>query len=166
MLQHNDPVGVTPAFSITTLTDSARIGELHDLVIAAFRDLAIDPPSGVLKETASDFLERLKTETVLVAEAEGALVGSVFCARKPNSLYVGRLAVRDDFRRRGVASALLDMAQAEARRMSIHRLTLATRIALTSNVTFFRKHGFVVVAEQSHPGFSHATSYDMELVLD
>lgn len=156
---------MTRAFSITTFTDTARVGELHGLVVAAFRDLPIDPPSSVLKESEADFLARIETETAFVAEADGALVGSVFCAREHDSLYIGRLAVREDFRKRGVASALLEAAKADAIRRGIGRLTLATRIALAGNVALFRKHGFVVVAEQTHAGFSHPTSYDMELVL-
>ena len=162
-------------FSIAPLTDIARIGELHSLVLNAFRDLAIDPPSSVLKETVADFAARLKTETALVAEVHGSiiqhsvahssLVGGVFCADTGDSLYVGRLAVRGDARRLGVASALLEAAKAEARGLGLGRLTLSTRIALTSNVALFRKHGFVVTAEQSHPGFSHPTFYDMELRL-
>jgi ribosomal protein S18 acetylase RimI-like enzyme len=156
---------MTPAFQIANFTDTTRIEELHNLVLAAFRDLSIDPPSSVLKESVSDFLTRLRTETAIVAQAEGALVGAVFCAAKDDSLYVGRLAVRDDFRRRGAASALLQAASAEARRRALPRLTLSTRIALASNVALFSKHGFVVVAEQSHPGFSYPTSYDMELRL-
>lgn len=153
------------AFTIATLTDVSRVEELHSLVVAAFRDLPIDPPSGVLKETVDDFRERLKTERALVVEVEGALIGGVFCATRQDSLYVGRLAVRDDFKRKGVASALLDAAKAEARRLGFQRITLSSRIALKSNIALFRKHGFVVVAEQSHPGFSHPTSYDMELKL-
>lgn len=152
-------------FAITTLTDLSRIDELHSLTVAAFRDLPIDPPSGVLKETVDDFRERLKTETALVVEVEGALIGGVFCATRQASLYVGRLAVREDFKRKGVASALLDAAKAEARRLGFQRVTLSSRIALKSNIALFMKHGFVVVAESSHPGFSHPTSYDMELKL-
>ena len=34
-----------------------------------------------------------------------------------------------------------------------------------SNIKLFRKHGFVVVGESSHPGFSDPTSCDMELKL-
>jgi GNAT superfamily N-acetyltransferase len=147
------------------LTDISRIDELHDLVTNAFRDLAIDPLSGVLKETVDDFRNRLKSETALVVEVEGALVGGVFCATRKDSLYVGRLAVRDDFKRKGIASALLDATKAEARRLGFQRVTLSSRIALPSNIALFRKHGFVVVAESSHPGFSHPTSCDMELKL-
>jgi tRNA threonylcarbamoyladenosine biosynthesis protein TsaE len=153
------------AVSIVTFTDAARIDELYRLVVGAFRHLPIDPPSGMLKETPADFLTRLKTETALVAEAGGVLVGSVFCAPIEDALYIGRLAVRDDFRRRGVASALIEAAKAEARRRAFHRLTLSTRIALTDNVALFTRHGFVVIAEQTHAGFSHPTSYDMELAL-
>src|SRR6185369_5318327 len=116
-----------------------RVVELHRLVQGAFADLPIDPPSGVLKETLADFRDRLQRETALVAESldppnRGALVGSVFCIEQSGSLYVGRLAVRSDFRRRGVASALLDAAKAEALRRGIGRLTLSTRIALADNV--------------------------------
>jgi GNAT superfamily N-acetyltransferase len=158
------------AVVVHAFADVSRVGELHRLVHDAFASLPIDPPSGVLKETVADFRDRLQREIALVAEAlappdEGALVGSVFCIERKDALYVGRLAVRNDFRRRGVASALLDAAKAEAVRRGIGRLTLSTRIALADNVMLFRKHGFAIVAATCHPGFSHATSYDMELRL-
>jgi len=54
---------------------------------------------------------------------------------------------------------------AEARQIGAQRLTLGCRIALASNVALFRGHGFVVVRETCHPGFTTPTSYDMELTL-
>ena len=151
------------AFTIFHLTDATRVDELHALVTAAFRNLQVDPPSGVLKETAEDFLARLSSETALVAERDATLIGGVFCAEKTDSLYVGRLAVRHDVRRFGVASALLDAAKDEARRRGKDKVTLSTRISLVSNIALFTKHGFVKVAETCHPGFSQPTSMDMEL---
>jgi GNAT superfamily N-acetyltransferase len=161
---------MSAAFVIKTMRDASRVAELHRLVHDAFAGLSIDPPSGVLKETIADFRDRLRRETALVAEAvdapdAGALVGSVFCIEQEYALYVGRLAVRDDFRRRGVASALLDAAQAEALRRGIGRLTLSARIALTDNVALFSRYGFEIVAATCHPGFAEPTSYDMELRL-
>lgn len=135
------------------------------LVQAAFRGLPIEPPSGVFKETITDFSVRLTAQTVFVAQANGGLVGTIFCLPREGALYVGRLAVIPPWRRRGVAGALLDAAKAEAPRLGARRLTLNARIMMPGNVALFQKHGFVVTGEGTHPGFTAPTFYTMALLL-
>jgi predicted N-acetyltransferase YhbS len=153
------------AFAIRRFHDASRIEELLALAHGAFRDLPIDPPSSVLKETTADFAARLKSDTCFVVESDGAFIGSVFCTPEDDALYIGRLAVRPDWRRRGIANALVEAAKTEARRIGAKRMTLGCRIALAGNLALFRRHGFAVVAETCHPGFTTPTSYDMELRL-
>jgi predicted N-acetyltransferase YhbS len=151
--------------SVLRCTDCARAEELVALLHGAFRDLPIDPPSSALKETAADVAKRLAGETAFVIEAGGSLIGSVFCAPQGDALYIGRLAVAAAWRRRGVAGALIEAAKAEARRIGARRITLKARIALASNVALFRRHGFAITAEETHPGFTAPTSYAMEFRL-
>jgi ribosomal protein S18 acetylase RimI-like enzyme len=153
-------------FTVSHLTDVARGGELLALAHGAFGDLPIDPPSSVLKETVADFVARLTSETCLAIEHDGRLIGAVFCIADGDAVYIGRLAVASDWRRRGVASALIDAAKVQARRIGARRMTLKARIPLASNVELFRRHGFVITAEETHAGFSAPTSYAMELALD
>ena len=149
-------------YGLYRLTDAARLPELYALVQAAFGALAIDPPSSVLKETVADFETRLRAEIVIVAEADRRLIGSVFCAPQGDALYMGRLTVVPDWRRRGIAGALIDAAKDEARRIGARRMTLRARISLPGNVALFRRHGFAIVGEHAHAGFSQPTSYEME----
>jgi GNAT superfamily N-acetyltransferase len=153
------------SFAVRQFDDATRVDELLALVHGAFRDLPIDPPSSVLRETAQDFAARLKSETAFAAEAADRLIGAVFCAPQQDALYVGRLAVAPDWRRRGVASALIDAAKEEARRLGARRIILRTRIVLASNIALFRRHGFVVTGGHAHPGFTAPTSFEMELPL-
>ena len=156
---------MSAALTVQRFADVARVAELLAFTHGAFRDLAIDPPSSVLKETAVDFAARLKSETCFVIEADGHLIGSVFCAVDGEALYIGRLAVAPGWRRQGIANRLMEAAKGEARRIGAKRMTLGCRIALPGNLALFRSHGFVVVAETCHPGFTTPTSYDMELRL-
>ena len=150
---------------IRRCTDISRAREVHAFTQAIFGALDIDPPSGVLKETEADFAARLRDETCFIVEDDGRLVASVFCRHDGDALYVGRLAVHPDWRRRGIANAVMEAAKTEARRIGAKRVTLGCRIALTSNLALFRSHGFVVVGHETHAGFSAPTSYDMELRL-
>ena len=152
-------------FAVRRFADATRVEELLAFTHGAFRGLPIDPPSSVLKETAADFAARIKSETCFVIEDGSRLIGSVFCALDGDALYIGRLAVAPEWRRRGLANRLMEAAKAEARRIGAKRMTLGCRIALAGNLALFRSHGFVVVAETCHPGFTTPTSYDMELRL-
>ncbi len=151
-----------PEYTARRFVDALRVEELLALAHGAFRDLAIDPPSSALKETAADFAARLRSETCFVIEADGSLIGLVFCIRQGDALYIGRLAVAPDWRRRGVASALIEAAKDEARRIGAARITLKARIALASNIALFRRHGFAITGEETHEGFAAPTSYAME----
>jgi GNAT superfamily N-acetyltransferase len=163
--KQGNPERLRTDLAVTRLADATRADELVALAHGAFGDLPIDPPSGVLKETAADFAARLTSETCFVVESAGKLIASVFCALDGDALYVGRLAVHPDWRRQGIASRLMAAAKAEARRIGAARMTLGCRIALAGNLALFRRHGFVVVAETCHAGFTSPTSYDMELRL-
>lgn len=151
--------------TVTRFTDERRLAELHAFVLGVFGALDITPRSSMLKESVADFAERFRGDAIFIAQTSEALIGSIFCSPDGDALYIGRLAVAPEWRRRGVASALVDAAKDEARRIGAKRITLGARIALPGNVALFRRHGFVVVREACHPGFTTPTSYDMELAL-
>ncbi len=77
-------------------------------------------------------------------------------------LQLSRLAVAPEHRRQGLARALLEAAEAEARRRGLPTLALSTRLALHGNRALFAGYGFIETARHAHPGFDHPTSVDME----
>jgi predicted N-acetyltransferase YhbS len=143
-------------------TSAERRGDIMAMVHAAFG--AFDPPSGVLRETVADLAARQRDGIVLVAQSGEAFVGSLFCARVEDALYLTRLACHPDWRKRGVGRALMAAADAEARVLSAARLTLRVRKTLPQNLTYFAKLGFTVTGEGQEPGRTPFYTMERKLV--
>jgi len=129
---------------------AGRLDDILALVHAAFQGL--DPPSSVLRETLLDFARRLRDEITLVAMADEAIVGSMFCAAEGDALYLTRMAVADGWRGQGVGAALLATAEDHGRAAAASGLTLRVRRNLPGNRAYFERHGFVVTAEGQDAG--------------
>jgi GNAT superfamily N-acetyltransferase len=84
-----------------------------------------------------------------------------FLAETDSSIYLGKLAVREGFRRRGILRAIIAMADDLAVRRGKRWLELQTRIELTENHRTFDALGFTRVLETVHPGYERVTSITM-----
>ena len=72
--------------------------------------------------------------------------------------YIGKLAVAETHRGRGLAATLIDHAETRARTLNMTRLELQTRIELVGNQAAFAAMGFVETARTAHKGYARPTS--------
>lgn len=105
-------------------------------------------PSFSARETF--FTERARPEQVLVAEHDGRVVGYLKLEPKypfaegDGVFGIHGLAVAPDAQRLGIASALLDEAEAEARRRGGRKLVLNVFGTNAGAQRLYERHGFVV----------------------
>ena len=123
------------------------------------------PESGALRETPETIRAATKTDTILLAERAGRILGCVSVRWKDDCAYAGRLAVEPMERGIGVGRALLAAAEALARQMGSDRLRVDVRLKLRDNRAFVRAQGFVEGAERCHPGFCEPTYVELEKIL-
>ncbi|MBR9764045.1 MAG: GNAT family N-acetyltransferase [Rhodobacteraceae bacterium] len=140
------------------------MGPVHALLTRAFAYMEgrIDPPSS-LGRMPPEVLAREAAENELwiLPPAEAPLACMVL-SPKPDHLYLGKLAVAEAARGRGLGRQMMDHAEARARALALPRLRLQTRIELSGNHATFRSLGFVEVARTAHPGYDRPTSLTFE----
>lgn len=125
----------------------------------------IDPPSSAGLLTAEGLREKTRDEIAYAVQCGGQLAGCVFLADKGNHLYLGKLAVSDQFRGQGLARILVGQAEKLAHERGMSHIDLQVRIELVQNQNLFKKLGFITVAETMHPGFDRVTSLTMRKSL-
>jgi ribosomal protein S18 acetylase RimI-like enzyme len=137
---------------------------IADLVRRAFaaQPRPTNPPSSALRETAATITAHLEKGGGAVLERDDIVVGTVLWEEEDGALYVSRVSVNPDYRRQGIARALMDEAEREARRRGFSRMTLGVRLELEENRRLFRACGFEDLEFRSHEGFTEPTWIFME----
>ena len=79
----------------------------------------IDPPSNGPNETEETISRKMQTATAVLAEADGVPIGCVFYEPEPGHVYLSRLAVLKEYRRRGIGRALIGHVERRAVAMGL-----------------------------------------------
>jgi GNAT superfamily N-acetyltransferase len=127
----------------------------------AYMDSRIDPPSSLTRMGVEEFKAKAEEETLIVATESQTLIGCAFAAIQDECVYVGKVAVAQSVRGKGVARAMFAAAEDLAREHGRRFLELQTRIELVENHATFGALGFEKVAETAHPGYNRPTSITM-----
>ena len=138
-----------------------RIGDLA--MLAARQSILYDEVYGwgrglelVESEYTTQFLKQFKPgrEQCWIAEAEGAMAGSVMLTDESDGLARLRLMYVEPFARgRGIGDALVGTCVAFARERGYDAITLWTHAVLTSARKIYAGHGFQIVETEMHEEF-------------
>jgi GNAT superfamily N-acetyltransferase len=139
-------------------TDPFDWAALVALIRGAFAGMEgrIDPPSSVHRLSAADLARQAQEGEIWVCGWPP--VACVVLTPAPGHLYLGRLAVAEDWRGRGLARALVDQAEQRARALALPELRLQTRVELLENHAAFEAMGFTHLGSTAHPGHARPTS--------
>jgi ribosomal-protein-alanine N-acetyltransferase len=96
-------------------------------------------------------LSRLCRETFLVADVQGKVVGyAAVVVERDNVGHLVSIAVRRDYRRRKIGSALMSKLVKLLDKMRVSKVLLEVRESNTSAINMYRKLGFNVSGEVDH----------------
>jgi GNAT superfamily N-acetyltransferase len=144
--------------------DAAAAADLIRRAFAA-QPVPTDPPSSALRETTASIASAIQLGGGACVVVGGRLIGAVLWAEKEQGLYFGRLAVDPEWRGKGIAKRLVAAVEAEARRRSIFRVHLQTRLVLLDNRRLFASCGFRERELRTHEGYAAPTTMVMEKFL-
>jgi GNAT superfamily N-acetyltransferase len=126
---------------------------VHRVTQAAFAEYrgVLDPPSGAHEETIEDVERAIERGGALLVWDRDALVGCARFEPRRDCLYVGRVAVLPEHRRRGIATAIMARMAEIARDLGLPAVRVGVRDSLPSNSRLYERLGFDTLAIEPHP---------------
>jgi len=145
-------------------TEAATVVALIHTSFEEYRGV-LDPPSGAHDETQETVRAKMEKARFALARLDGIPVGCVMYENQGEWMYLGRLAVLPDRRRRGIGRALIEYVEARAREAGLKRTRLGERLTLTELRASYERQGYRVVERRAHPGYPEPTYAIMEKSL-
>jgi ribosomal protein S18 acetylase RimI-like enzyme len=103
---------------------------------------------------ADDYVGVIANQRVTVAESHGTIVGVIVLTVEDEGFLVDNVAVDPSLRGKGLGRALLEFAEAEARRAGFDSIYLYTHEKMTENLALYSRIGYVEYDRRSKGGFS------------
>ncbi len=166
-------------FKQATEEDAPAVHALIQLAFGEYRD-SIPVPPGALNDTLDATVGAVrKGTTIMLLDGElelmhskiivpdtrtAQLVGTARYEPRPDYLYVGRVAVHPDHRRRGIGAPLMRHIEGLAPSLGYTRIHLETRASMPGNLAFYEGLGYSIVGrEPNQRGPDVNVSFEKEL---
>lgn len=110
---------------------------------------------GILpRPMTEDYKEVIDNHRVTVSEREGAIAGVLVLTIDDEGFQINNVAVDPTHRGKGLGKALLEFAEAEARRAGFNSIYLFTHEKMTENLALYSRIGYVEYDRRSQGAFS------------
>jgi ribosomal protein S18 acetylase RimI-like enzyme len=130
--------------------DAPMVAALVDAAYRPYIDRIGFPPRPML----DDYTQVIRHCRVTVAETQAALVGVIVLNTDGEGFFIDNVAVHPSQRGRGVGKALLEFAEAEARRAGFDSIYLYTHEKMTENIALYTRIGYQEFDRRDQGGFS------------
>jgi GNAT superfamily N-acetyltransferase len=141
--------GLVPIFRPAVAADVAW---LRVVAVAAYEGYVSRIGRAPAPMTA-DYAQAVRNAEVWVAVQDGVLVGLLVLVPQPDHLLVENVAVLPSAQGRGIGTRLLALAEEQARRHGMGELRLYTNEAMTENLAYYPRHGYIETHRAEHDGF-------------
>ena len=116
-------------------------------------------PSSTVGSTAAlrltdDYAQVIANQRVTVAESHGSIVGVIVLNVDEEGFLIDNVAVDPSHRAQGLGKALLEFAEAEARRAGFDSIYLYTHEKMSENLALYLRIGYVEYDRRSKGEFS------------
>lgn len=101
----------------------------------------------------ADFARLIERGRVTIALIDGRPVGYVVAYPRGDHLHVENIAVLPGLQGRGVGTALLDHAEAQARAAGLAAVELYTNAAMVENLSYYPRRGYATTGRRREDGF-------------
>lgn len=91
----------------------------------------------------TDYAQAIHEHEIWVLEHNAEIIAVLDMLAKPDSLYIDNVAVRGTHQSRGIGRELLAFAEARARELGLHAMTLFTNERYTRNLEIYARLGYV-----------------------
>ena len=130
-------------------TDEPAIRACVEAAYQPYLERMDTPPAPVL----DNYAELVSLGVVHVASRDDSLVGIIVMWPKDDHFYIDNIAVSPDAQGAGVAGMLLKLAEDRARAANRYELRLYTNEAMTENLSYYPRKGFVETHRHTDAGY-------------